>query len=85
MMTMRKAQKLFTVLIIAAAVLMIWQSYLSNQGAAWGWRGIDAVILCIVSIAVHLAWVRCPHCGKPVPRAAKTHCTYCGKPYDADK
>ena len=43
-----------------------------------------AMVLCVVSVAIRLKWVRCPHCGKPIARGAKTHCTYCGKPYEEE-
>lgn len=82
-MTLKRARGLFTVLIVLAAILMLWQSFLPER-EAWGWQGIGAVILCVVSIAIYLKWVRCPHCGKPIPRGAKTHCTYCGKPYEEE-
>lgn len=80
-MTYGTAERLFAVLVVIAAMLMLWQS---NLRGSWGWQGIMAMVLCVVSVAIRLKWVRCPHCGKPIARGAKTHCTYCGKPYEEE-
>lgn len=82
-MTYRTAERLFAVLVVIAAILMLWQSAMTQEDG-WGWQGILAMVLCVASIAIRLKWVRCPHCGKPIARGAKTHCTYCGKPYEED-
>ena len=84
-MTRKLAQKVFNVLIITAAVLMIWQLRLPDHQAGFAWQGIGACVLCVAAIAVHFKWVRCPHCGKVIARGAKTHCTYCGKAFEEDK
>lgn len=76
-MKLKQARSIFAILIIAAAVLMIWESAVNRAG--WGWQGIGAIVLCIASLAVHFKWVRCPHCGRPIARGSKEYCTYCGK------
>lgn len=78
-MSIRKARRLFTVLIIPSAVLMIWQQMMSRQGSPWGWQGYAALFLCIAAVAVYLLWMRCPRCGKRFARGTADYCTYCGK------
>ncbi len=46
--------------------------------------GAVLVLAEIAGIALHLYWMRCPHCGEHLNRNYGQYCQYCGKKIDWD-
>lgn len=43
-----------------------------------------AALSVMAGLALHVCWLRCPHCGKDLDRNCGDYCQYCGQEIDWD-
>ncbi len=74
-MTVKKAQKLRNILLIAGSVMML-------AGCLWQPFFLVGVIVAFSCLIPHFLFNKCPHCGKQLGRNEGDFCQFCGKPLD---
>ena len=79
--TAKKVTDLLVSCVLADLVLMLFLPHGGKVVLTWVLIG-----LLITVGAVHLLWMRCPHCGKFLPKSDGdlAFCPHCGKPLPSD-